>query len=147
MKGKYILKKIVIFEVDSLNCLCHHPCIVPLIGDSLSNEKSEVKIVPEFMPNGSLFDVFKSNPRPFWWTPTAKAISICGFGSDMEFAHSKCTIHRDLSPRNLLFDFDYHLRIDDFRSSRMYSSGSSMTQMASGAEYGVPELYTDDEYG
>jgi serine/threonine protein kinase len=42
---------------------------------------------------------------------------IAGIALAMRFAHSRGTIHRDLSPENILLDWDWTVRIADFGNS------------------------------
>jgi serine/threonine protein kinase len=145
-KEKHTYESALLREIESLKAVWNHPCVVPFVGYSLPSTSSRAMIVTDFMPNGSLQDVTNANPRPEWWTPTVKAISIYRIVRGMAFAHSRGIIHRDLNPRNLLFDSEYHIRINDFKSSRSNSGQSLFTQKVGTPNYIAPEMYTDDTY-
>jgi hypothetical protein len=53
-----------------------HLCIAAPFGFVLAVASKERKIVRLHTRSGSLKDVFSA--RPFWWTPTAKAIAVAG---------------------------------------------------------------------
>jgi serine/threonine protein kinase len=146
MQEKHTLESVFRREIKSMKAVWNHPCVVPFVGYSLPSENSRAMIMTDFMPNGSLRDVMNENPRPIWWTPTIKAISIYRIVRGMEFAHSKGIIHRDLNPNNLLFDSEYHLRINDFKSSRANSGQSTFTQRVGNPNYVAPEMYQDGTY-
>jgi serine/threonine protein kinase len=144
MKSSHSLNEILVRELESWTTISCHPSIVPLIGYSLPGRRTGSHIVTEFMEHGDLHEVIRDSPC--WWTPTAKAMAIVGLIRGMEFAHSCQIIHRDLNPWNLLFDSHYHLRINDFQSSRIASLKSQFTHQLGNGSYTAPEMFTATEY-
>jgi serine/threonine protein kinase len=138
MQSPHSLDELFRRELESWKRISSHPSIVPLFGYSLPGEKTGANIITEFLEDGSLHDVI-SNP-PEWWNATAKATAIVGFVRGMEYVHSHGLIHRDLTPRNLLFDSEHLLRINDFKSSRTESIRVHYTRLPGNGSYTAPEM-------
>jgi ABC-type sulfate transport system permease component len=68
-----------------------HPCIAALFGFVLPTASKGLRIAKLYARSGSLNDVLSA--RPFWWTPTAKAIAAAGIVLGMKFLHSFGLIH------------------------------------------------------
>ncbi|CAD5190611.1 unnamed protein product [Musa acuminata subsp. malaccensis] len=91
------------------------PRLVNLIGFTPSaSDRKERLLVVEFMPNGTLYDLLHSNPRPPGWArrirlalQTAKALLTL---------HSvqPPVIHRDVKSANILLDHSFNARLGDF---------------------------------
>ncbi|KAF8370041.1 hypothetical protein HHK36_031939 [Tetracentron sinense] len=99
-------------EIEVLSRI-RNPRLVNLLGFSRDSNMKKL-IVVEFMPNGSLYDVLHSSPRPPGWSKrvrfalqTAKAV---------ETLHSSIppVIHRDIKSSNVLVDGNWNARLGDF---------------------------------
>jgi serine/threonine protein kinase len=100
-------------EADILTAL-KHPLVLGLRAHIPVRTPS---IITEFAGNGSLasrLTVGGQRPLP---GPNRIAKVIAGIALAMRFAHSHGTIHRDLSPENILLDWDWTVRIADFGDS------------------------------
>ncbi|KAG1331809.1 serine/threonine-protein kinase-like protein [Cocos nucifera] len=105
-------------EIQILSSL-RGPRLVNLIGFTPSPSAAAVSrrerlLVVEFMPNGTLYDLLHSNPRPPGWArrlqlalQTAKALLAL---------HSvdPPVIHRDVKSANVLIDRRFNARLGDF---------------------------------
>jgi serine/threonine protein kinase len=133
-------------EIENLGQL-DHPCIVKLKGCCLSSGNEGPKIIMEFVGEGSLKEVLRSDIRiPRWWNPTRRVITIVGIVLAMKYLEAKKLIHRDLRPSSILFDDDHRIRICDFGSSRIYESDITMTQIGCSL-YKAPEINRGDYDG
>jgi serine/threonine protein kinase len=92
----------------------NHPLVVH-IRRSLSDA-----IVTEFAENGSLADHLSDTTNGNFCRlsdPTRIMRIIAGIVLAMRFLHSQNVVHRDLTPENILIDFDWNVRICDFGCS------------------------------
>ncbi|KAL6224764.1 hypothetical protein ACLB2K_003619 [Fragaria x ananassa] len=93
-----------------------HPNLVKLLG--YCQDKKELLLVYEFMPNESLFNRLserKPDEEPLCWDKRLK-ISI-GAARVLSLLHILQIIHRDVTPSNILLDEDYNTKIMDFSLS------------------------------
>lgn len=72
--------------------------IVSIFGASISN--TEICVVLEYCPLGSLADVIKKNKNEL--TPELKKAICIDTAKGMEYLHSNGIVHRDLKPGNIL---------------------------------------------
>ncbi|RRT81734.1 hypothetical protein B296_00014228 [Ensete ventricosum] len=100
-------------EIEILSGI-RSPRLVNLIGFTPSDDRRERLLVVEFMPNGTLYDLFHSNPRPPGWArrlrlalQTAKALLTL-------HSAQPPVIHRDVKSANVLIDQDSNARLADF---------------------------------
>ncbi|XP_020085785.1 serine/threonine-protein kinase-like protein At3g51990 [Ananas comosus] len=124
-------------EIDILSSL-RGPRLVNLLGFSASDGGGggggrEVVLVMEYMPNGTLYDLLHSNPRPPGWArrmrlalQTAKALLTL---------HSARppVIHRDVKSANVLLDRNLDARLGDFGSGGTAAAAASASASASAA--------------
>jgi serine/threonine protein kinase len=117
-----------------------HPCIVRPIGFGPSIDAPELMFGSEFMPNGSLEDVFQAVQKrraASFWTPDTKAQTIVNIVAGMAFIHDQGLVHGFLHPGNVVFDADYSARIADFiRPDRRLDT----SQGSQNPSYVAPEL-------
>ncbi|XWS32961.1 hypothetical protein CRYUN_Cryun22dG0036200 [Craigia yunnanensis] len=116
-------KQDFIAEVNSIGNI-HHKNLVKLIG--WCYESSELLLVYEFMPNGSL------NKLIFWNETTAftgrtltwerRLNIICGVAQALDYLHNGCekrVLHRDIKASNIMLDLDFNARLGDFGLARV----------------------------
>jgi serine/threonine-protein kinase len=120
-----------------------HPCIAAPFGFVLPTASKELKIVRLYTRSGSLKDVLSG--RPFWWTPTAKAIAVAGIVFGMRFLHSFGLIHGGLKPSNVLFDESHRIQIADFRRNPLDPRESAATARGVGSGFAAPEMLPGEE--
>jgi serine/threonine protein kinase len=133
-------------EIETLVRL-NHPCILRILNYSLPTKSSPAEIHMEWAEHGSLARVLtlvQCGQFPSFWNPTGIAIIVTGIVLGMRYMHSRCFIHQDLNPSNILVNSDGRALIGDFGSSR--SESDNITPRASqNDEYTDPEIcYYDD---
>jgi serine/threonine protein kinase len=100
----------------------------------------------EFAENLSLARVFGRvglGMAPTFWTPTGKAIIICGLVLGMRFVHSKGYIHRDLKPGNILINGRGESLISDFGTVRSETYDATLTPECGTVYYSAPECFIE----
>ncbi|XP_071718474.1 receptor like protein kinase S.2-like [Rutidosis leptorrhynchoides] len=134
-------------EVDMLS-KCEHPNIVSLLG--YCNEDSELILVYEFVPNGSLEDyLIGINAKIYLnWV---QRIKIClNIASGLDYLHTKFSekkkiIHRDIKSANILLDENWEAKIADFGLSKFSHLNRSRSTMITNTIAGT-DFYLDPEY-
>jgi serine/threonine protein kinase len=69
------------------------------------------------MPHGTLdsvLDQFYRGDAPAQWDATARSKAVVGVAAGMAFMHSVGILHGDLSPKTIMLDERYEIRIADF---------------------------------
>jgi serine/threonine protein kinase len=143
--SNYFHESNFIREVELLVKL-NHPCVLRIVGYSFPSESTCAEIHTEYAENGSLASVLKRatrNPKPSFWTPTGKAIAICGIVLGMRDIHSRGLIHRDLKPGNIFISADGHSLIGDFGTSRFEFDDATLTSDTGTPHYAAPELFQE----
>jgi serine/threonine protein kinase len=74
------------------------------------------------------------------------AIIVCGIILGIQFIHSKCMIHRNLQPSNILIDERGFARIGDFESSRLFDMDITSAKHVGSPVYMAPEMFKDEKY-
>ncbi|XP_071718443.1 uncharacterized protein [Rutidosis leptorrhynchoides] len=129
---------------------CKHPNIVSLLG--YCNEDSEMILVYEFVPNGSLDDYLENieNKTYLNWV---QRIKIClDIAHGLNYLHTSTNIkdkeriiHRDIKSGNILLDKNWKAKIADFGLSKFYNvnqvRSTIKTNSIAGSDY-----YMDPEY-
>ncbi|XP_009794260.1 L-type lectin-domain containing receptor kinase IX.1-like [Nicotiana sylvestris] len=120
-----------------------HRHLVQLIG--WCQEKRELLLVYEFMPNGSLdFHLFKGKSHLTW--PIRYKIAQ-GLASALLYLHEEweqCVVHRDIKSSNIMLDSNFNAKLGDFGLARLvdHEKGSQTTVLAGTMGYMAPECAT-----
>ncbi|KAL5702476.1 hypothetical protein ACHQM5_027690 [Ranunculus cassubicifolius] len=128
-------------EVNLLGRLRHRN-IVKLYG--YLHRDSDVMMVYEYMPNGSLWDALhgKAGDRVLvdWLSRYNVAV---GVAQGLAYLHHDCyppVIHRDIKTNNILLDSNLEARIADFGVARMiFRKNETMSMVAGSYGYIAPE--------
>ncbi|KAH7665052.1 Non-specific serine/threonine protein kinase protein [Dioscorea alata] len=128
-------------EVVSLGQLRHRN-LVNLLG--YCRRKTELLLVYEFMPNGSLDKYLFSQTTPCLdWNHRFRIIK--GVATGLLYLHEewvKVVIHRDIKASNVLLDSEFNARLGDFGLARLYDHGTDFqtTHVMGTMGYLAPEL-------
>ncbi|KAJ0981863.1 hypothetical protein J5N97_010118 [Dioscorea zingiberensis] len=128
-------------EIVSLSKLRHRN-IVQLLG--YCRRKSELLLVYEFMPNGSLDNfLFSKGEQTLDWGQRFHIIK--GVASGLLYLHEGCdqvVIHRDIKASNVLLDYAMNGRLGDFGLARLYDHGAAphTTNVVGTLGFLAPEL-------
>ncbi|ERN07994.1 hypothetical protein AMTR_s00012p00254900 [Amborella trichopoda] len=128
-------------EISSMGKLGHRN-LVPLLG--WLKQKTELIIVYEYMPHGSLDKhLFYDNVPPLSWKQRHKILK--GVASALSYLHEQweqVVIHRDVKVGNVLLDADMNARLGDFGLARLYEHGSNTqtTRVVGTFGYLAPEM-------
>lgn len=99
-----------------------HPNLIKLIGACFKLRS----LVYEFLPNGSVGDCLKNNPRLLTWQMRTRIIyEIC---SALIFLHSnkpQPLVHGDLKPAKILLDANFVSKLADFGLCRFLPEGTT----------------------
>uniref|UniRef100_A0ACD6AMQ3 Uncharacterized protein n=1 Tax=Avena sativa TaxID=4498 RepID=A0ACD6AMQ3_AVESA len=130
-----------IAEITILGHLRHRN-LVQLLG--YSRHKSELLLVYDYMPNGSLDRVLHGqNKQILDWVCRLNIIK--GIASGLCYLHEeweKVVIHRDIKTSNVLLDNEMNGRLGDFGLARLHNHGTDAhtTHLAGTWGYIAPEL-------
>uniref|UniRef100_A0ACD5ZS20 Uncharacterized protein n=1 Tax=Avena sativa TaxID=4498 RepID=A0ACD5ZS20_AVESA len=130
-----------IAEITILGHLRHRN-LVQLLG--YSRHKSELLLVYDYMPNGSLDRVLHGqNKQMLDWVCRLNIIK--GIASGLCYLHEeweKVVIHRDIKTSNVLLDNEMNGRLGDFGLARLHNHGTDAhtTHLAGTWGYIAPEL-------
>ncbi|KEH22937.1 L-type lectin-domain receptor kinase IV.2-like protein [Medicago truncatula] len=110
-------------EIVSIGRLRHRN-LVQLYG--YCRRKSELLLVYDYMPNGSLDNYLYNQPKVrLSWSQRFRIIK--GVASAVVYLHEeweKVVIHRDIKASNVLLDSEFNARLGDFGLSRLYDHGA-----------------------
>ncbi|CAL5052442.1 unnamed protein product [Urochloa decumbens] len=110
-------------ELSVIACL-RHKNLVQLEG--WCDEKGELLLVYEYMPNGSLDRALYGDPCTLTW-PQRYAVAS-GIASVLSYLHQECeqrVIHRDIKTSNILLDGNLSPRLGDFGLARLMDHNKS----------------------
>eukprot|EP01114_Cavostelium_apophysatum_P014364 TRINITY_DN3705_c0_g1_i1.p1 TRINITY_DN3705_c0_g1~~TRINITY_DN3705_c0_g1_i1.p1 ORF type:complete len:636 (+),score=121.08 TRINITY_DN3705_c0_g1_i1:92-1999(+) len=122
-----------------------HPNVLQFLG--ICSVKSEICIITEFMPKGSLHRILHDPHAVLDWEIKLKvSIDVC---RGMNYLH-KCEpiiIHRDLKSHNLLVDENFKVKVSDFGLATLVTTQSSGSMTACGTPaYTAPEVLRNERY-
>ncbi|XP_076956892.1 serine/threonine-protein kinase VIK-like [Bidens hawaiensis] len=125
-----------------------HPNIVQFLG--VLDYPDRLIFLTEYLKNGSLHDILSKKGRLDALTAVSYALDIA---RGMNYLHNykpHAIIHRDLTPRHILQDEAGHLKVTDFRLSKIAHekdvNGYKMTGGTSSYRYMAPEVYRRESY-
>jgi serine/threonine protein kinase len=133
-------------EVEALTRL-NHRCVCRIVGWVPPSGRNGAEIHMELAENRSLARVLKRvgwGTAPAFWTPTGKAIIICGIALGMKYVHSQGYIHRDLKPANILINGRGEALISDFGTVRPETCDSTLTKGCGSVHYAAPESFVEN---
>ncbi|KAL0917980.1 hypothetical protein M5K25_013094 [Dendrobium thyrsiflorum] len=137
-----------IAEMNTLGGV-RHSNLVPLLGFCIA--KKERLLVYKHMPNGSLYDSLHptdAEVRHVLDWPLRLKISI-GAAKGLAWLHHSCNpriLHRNISSKCILLDFDYEPKISDFGLARLMNPVDTHLSTFVNGEFG--DLgYVAPEYG
>ncbi|KAK8471662.1 hypothetical protein PHAVU_003G287101 [Phaseolus vulgaris] len=141
-KGSKQGKKEYISEVRVISRLRHRN-LVQLLG--WCHEQSELLLVYEFMPNGSLDSHLFGNRVMLSWVVRYKV--ALGLASALLYLHEEweqCVVHRDIKSSNIMLDANFNAKLGDFGLARLvdHEVGSQTTVLAGTMGYLAPECVT-----
>jgi serine/threonine protein kinase len=120
---------------------CRYPCILRLIGFSLS----PFEIAVEYAAQGSLRNLLNGRARDSSSTnDTNLSIIICGIVKGMEFIHSRGILHRNLCPEHIFLDAKGHPKIGGFQCVRECFTDELLTINVGSPRYRAPEMCQDE---
>jgi serine/threonine protein kinase len=114
----------------------------PLVMKCRSFVNGNGVIAMEFIPNGSLADHLPSFHAPDsgrMQYPTRTAKIICGIALAMRYFHSRGVIHQNLTPENILLDWNWNIRIANLGRSHSGAGHSTEAVPAGDPHYLAPE--------
>ncbi|KAL3538727.1 hypothetical protein ACH5RR_002093 [Cinchona calisaya] len=126
-------------EVKIISHLRHRN-LVQLIG--WCHDKTELILVYEFMPNGSLDSHLYKETSPLNWPVRYKIAQ--GVASALLYLHEEweqCVLHRDIKSSNIMLDSSFNPKLGDFGLARLvdHENGSQTTVLAGTLGYMAPE--------
>ncbi|XAR62105.1 Non-specific serine/threonine protein kinase [Bertholletia excelsa] len=89
------------------------PRLVNLLGFGVDPKQRKLILV-EFMPNGSLYDLLHTSPKPPSWARRVRFAVQIAKAVQLLHALNPPVIHRDIKSSNVLIDCDWSARLGDF---------------------------------
>ncbi|KAG2611763.1 hypothetical protein PVAP13_4KG139655 [Panicum virgatum] len=128
-------------ELSVIACL-RHKNLVQLEG--WCDDKGELLLVYEYMPNGSLDKALYGEPCTLSW-PQRYTVAA-GIASVLSYLHQECeqrVIHRDIKTSNILLDGNLSPRLGDFGLARLMDHNKSPVSTLTAGTMGYPRAGTD----
>jgi serine/threonine protein kinase len=123
-----------------------HPLIAGFHGKVPTNGKGKEIVVDTFVSNGSLADHLpsaKNSDMCQLQGETRVAIIVAGIVLAMRWVHSKSIIHRFLQPSAILLDWNWIVRLGDFRYGLIAGAERAEKEYPIPVGYAAPEYYED----
>ncbi|CAI0405325.1 unnamed protein product [Linum tenue] len=110
-----------------------------------SDDHSELLLVYEFLPNGSLDQHLFGEKLMLNWSVRYKI--ALGLASGLLYLHEEweqCVVHRDIKSSNVMLDSQFNAKLGDFGLARLvdHELGSQTTVLAGTMGYLAPECVT-----
>ncbi|PWA98021.1 Concanavalin A-like lectin/glucanase, subgroup [Artemisia annua] len=121
-------------EIEMLSKL-RHCNLVSLIG--YCNEGTEMALVYEYMPHGTLGDHIHKAGSPLSWL---KRLKICiGAARGLDYLHTGTgtqhgIVHRDVKSSNILLDENFAAKISDFGLAKVTPTNQTHTYVSTGVK-------------
>eukprot|EP01026_Neomeris_dumetosa_P038562 TRINITY_DN3142_c0_g4_i2.p1 TRINITY_DN3142_c0_g4~~TRINITY_DN3142_c0_g4_i2.p1 ORF type:complete len:465 (-),score=34.06 TRINITY_DN3142_c0_g4_i2:733-2127(-) len=130
------------WEVSALQLL-HHPNVLRLL--EVVDSRSQLYMVTEHVPGGSLIDVLKQE-GPLYEDRAARYITQIVLA--LMHCHKQGVVHRDIKLDNLLLDpINDQIKLIDFGLSGAWKPGLVLNKYWGTASYAAPEIHQHKEYG
>ncbi|KAJ7965780.1 Kinase family protein [Quillaja saponaria] len=100
-------------EIEILSRVRNPRRLVNLIGFCTDSNDNKL-IVVEYMPNGTLYDLFHSTTRPPGWTRRVRLALQVAKAVQVLHSSNPPVIHRDIKSSNVLIDENRNARLGDF---------------------------------
>ncbi|XP_024319061.1 putative receptor-like protein kinase At4g00960 [Brachypodium distachyon] len=118
--------------------------MMPYDGRQVSAEITNMMVVEEYMPNGTLSETIDGRSPQLHWSSIFRIIR--GIAHGLAHLHSNHIIHLDLKPENILLDSNINPKICDFEVSKMLDQ--EVTEIVTGEFTGTlgyiaPEYIAD----
>eukprot|EP00834_Sanchytrium_tribonematis_P003598 NODE_144_length_15804_cov_0.729131.p1 type:complete len:886 gc:universal NODE_144_length_15804_cov_0.729131:11250-13907(+) len=105
---KVIIKKFIVpIKEEVLKYQCPHPNLAKVIG------KLYQQLVFEFVPNGAL-SYWLYNQSDYLFNNDEKLIILKNVASALKFLHEKELYHGTLHPDNIMFDYEFNVKLTDY---------------------------------
>lgn len=151
LSKKFIIKenkaKYVTIEKQALTKLVRHPFIVKL--HYTFQDPIRLYFVVDLVPNGELLYYLQQKGT---FDLRTSQFYLAEIVSAVEYMHQKGVAHRDLKPENILLSENFHIKITDFGSAKLFNESSNSikdsertSSFVGTAEYASPELLEDKD--
>ncbi|KAK7276523.1 hypothetical protein RIF29_17663 [Crotalaria pallida] len=101
-------------------------------------------LVYEFLEGGSLDKVLSNDKHAMMFDWNKRVNIVKGVADALYYMHHGCSppiVHRDISSKNILLDFEFEARISDFGTAKILNPDShNLTSFAGTYGYAAPEL-------
>ncbi|XP_068469873.1 L-type lectin-domain containing receptor kinase IX.1-like [Phaseolus vulgaris] len=117
-----------------------HRNLLKLIG--WSHKKSDLFLIYENMPNGSLYShLFSGESILSWHVRYNIALGLASALFYLQEEWEKCVLHGDIKSSNIMLDSNFNAKLEDFGLARLVDrkKGSQTTVMAGTMGYLAPE--------
>jgi serine/threonine protein kinase len=117
-----------------------HPNMVKIF--EYDQQGDVLYLVEQFMPGGSLLDIFNRYHGPLPLDATLRTLDQ--MASVLDYAHSHGIIHRDLKPENVLYDAEGNAALSDLGITKTLDQKSELSH--DGLEFGNPNYMSPEEW-
>jgi uncharacterized RDD family membrane protein YckC len=116
--------------------LSHPNCVYVFSAEEIEGRPV---ITMELMPGGTLQDLLRKGPLPYWKAVDYTLQIVDG----LEAAHASGVIHRDIKPSNCFLDPSGSVRVGDFGLAKTLETQSDLT--ATGSFLGTPAYASPEQ--